>query len=242
MKTVLEKSIVEQIIELSKLNKTMVEISQKLSLTYKEVSDVLIDNNLQSLIGLKSKISRKLKKIEDKKTLEERNKISEDINPLINQMYDNFKWVVDNMISKCKGFYEDDLLGETIDSVKDLEIENFIKSIKKGDNFIDIQIKTNLTPNEIIQYITHYNKAKKSTITKRLSKIKSEVKGSERTLIKLEIEKVVDELYMVCKWLSNEYEFCVEIFKTYRQLKNDGVEMIIHKKSKNTKTKKSEIV
>jgi hypothetical protein len=242
MKIVLEKSIIEQIIELSKLNKTMVEISQKLSLTYKEVSDVLIDNNLQSLIGLKSKISRKLKKIEDKKTLEERNKISEDINPLINQMYDNFKWVVDNMTSKCKGFYEDASLGETIESVKDLEIENFIQSIKKSENFIDIQIKTNLTPNQIIQYITHYNKGKKSTITKRLSKIQSEVKGSERTLIKLEIEKVVDELYIVCKWLSNEYEFCVEIFKTYRQLKNDGVKINIHKKSKNTKTKISEIV
>ena len=68
------------------------------------------------------------------------------------------------------------------------------------------------------------NKIKKSTISKRLTKIQSETTKDKRKLIRLDIEEVVDEMYHIYKWFVFDYENCIEANKINEELDREEEE------------------
>ena len=73
----------------------------------------------------------------------------------------------------------------------------------------------------IIHYIIHINKIRKSTISKKLSKINSEVKKENRKLIRLDIEEVINEMYMIYKWIVGELNGCIENNEINKELEKE---------------------
>lgn len=61
---------------------------------------------------------------------------------------------------------------------------------------------------------------RKSTISKRLSKIQSETKKDQIKLIRLDIEEVMDKMYLLYKWKTKEYGNCIEGIKINKEFKN----------------------
>jgi len=51
-----------------------------------------------------------------------------------------------------------------------------------------------------------------------LTKIQSETTKDKRKLIRLDIEEVIDEMYLVYKWFVFEYENCIEVNKINKEL------------------------
>jgi len=207
------QSTIDKVIELTKLNNTIPNIEKELQLTYKEVIKILIDNNLKTMIGLKSSITKDLKIIETSKTIDERTQLVDEINISINKMYENFKWVSDNICSNCKEYFNEEDLGKQITDFTTIDTEHILNGVKRNDSLVSVLIGSGLTPNEIIQLLIHHNKIKKSTITKRLNKIQSETTKDKRKLLRLDIEEVIDEMYHIYKWFVFDYENCVEANK-----------------------------
>ncbi len=208
---------IDTILELSKLNNTVDNIVEKTSVEYKDVIKILVENNTKTMIGLKQIVTRNLKVIELSKTIDERGTEIDKINISINNMYDNFKWVVDNFIINCSQYYNDNTLGTQIAIPSTADIKKLIESIKRTEQLALI----NFEPNEIVQFIVHINKIRKSTISKRLPKIQAETKKDSRKLLRLDIQDVVDEMYMIYKWLTEEYVGCIENIKIGKELEEE---------------------
>ena len=143
------------------------------------------------------------------------------MNLSINTMYDNFKWVVENFNMNCCNYYSVNDLGKSVSNPTEDEIERLIKSIKRDNSLVIIELETYFSPNQIIQYIIYINKIRKSTISKRLSKIQIEVKKEQRKLLRLDIEDVVNEFYMLYKWMTKEYENCIYGNKINKELEDE---------------------
>ena len=54
-------------------------------------------------------------------------------------------------------------------------------------------------------------------------KIQSETKKDQRKLIRLDIEEVMDEMYLLYKWMTKEYGFCVEGNKINKEIEEENV-------------------
>lgn len=219
---------IDEILELTKLDNTIDDISKKVSLTRKEVIKVLIDNNSKTMIGLKQSITKDLKVIQSEKLMDEREKLVEEINKDINTMYDNFKWVADNLIDNCQNYFNC-TLGTQIDNPTDKIIKKLMKSIKREDSLVIIELDLQLTPNEIIQHLIYINKNKKTTISKRLTKLHNETKKDKRKLIRLDIEDVVDDMYSVYKWFVFDYETCIEYMTIDKELELEEKQLLKEK-------------
>ena len=63
----MNQTTIDKILELSKLNNTIDEICNEVNESYKDVVKVLLDNNTNTMIGLKQSITKDLKEIESGK-------------------------------------------------------------------------------------------------------------------------------------------------------------------------------
>lgn len=214
----MNQQTIDEIIELSKLNYTIVQISEKVSLPYNEVSKILIENNTNSMLGLKANISRQLKVIESGKTIDERKSQIEETKQLIDTIYDNFKWVIDNIKENCCEYYDVNTFDVTVKKPTEDEIVELLKQIKRDEMMVFVPFPTV----SIIHYIIHINKIRKSTISKKLSKINSEVKKDNRKLIRLDIEEVINEMYMIYKWIVGELNSCIEVNDINKELEEEN--------------------
>lgn len=222
----MNQTTIDKILELSKLNNTIDEICKEVNESYKDVVKVLLDNNTNTMIGLKQSITKQLKVIEydneKAKTIEDRSGLVDEINQSINTMYNNFKWVVDNFNLNCCDYYNENDLGKSVPNPTEEDIEKLIKSIKRDESAVEIELGLHFTTNQIIQFIAHINKIRKSTISKRLSKIQSETKKDQRKLIRLDIEDVMNEMYLLYKWMTKEYGYCVEGNKINKEIEEEN--------------------
>jgi hypothetical protein len=212
---------IDKILELSKLNYTINDICSEVNESSKDVVSILLENNTNTIIGLKQSITKDLKVIESGKTIDERVELSKKITHSINTMYENFKWVVDNFNQNCCENYNVTDLGDIVDNPTENEIINLIKSIKRDDDLLMIRLDLKFSPNQIIQYIVYINKIRKSTISKRLSKIQSETKKDQRKLIRLDIEDVMNEMYMIYKWMTKEYGYCLDYDRISKEIEEE---------------------
>lgn len=200
----------EKVLELAKLNNSVKDIALKIRVSEKDVSDVLTANQTNTLVGLKSNITKALKKIQSKKTKDKRQQTVDDVNILINSLYDNFKWIVDKFNSECFKYYHQNIFMDDINNPAE-NIERILVDIRSRTPLIEIEKKQNLHPNEIMKSIAHRNKVNKSTVSKKLNKMVSETKESNRENIRLDIEDLMDELHMIYRWVMRDYEDCMGI-------------------------------
>ena len=227
----IEQSVIDEVLGLAKLNNTVQNITEKTSLNEKEVIKIFIESKAQTILSLKGKITKRLKLIEVEKTIEERAKlINKNGNSVINDtygyglndyiqtMYENFQWVVDTFVTNGKEYYNNENIGIKVNPPSNTIIESLLKLVKKNSPLMKIQIALHLTPNEIIQHLIYIHKNKKTTISKRLTKIEKETKKNQRKLLRLDIEDIVNDMYSIYKWFVSEYENYCEMNETYREL------------------------
>lgn len=223
----MNQTTIDKILEFSKLNNTIDKICNEVNESYKDVVKVLLDNNTNTMIGLKQSITKQLKVIEydneKAKTIDDRSGLVNEINQSINTMYENFKWVVDNFNQNCCDYYNVNDLGTSVSNPTEEDIEKLIKSIKRDESAVEIELGLHFTTNHIIQYIVYINKIRKSTISKRLSKIQSETKKDQRKLIRLDIEDVMNEMYLLYKWITKEYGYCIEGNKINKEIEEENL-------------------
>src|SRR5574344_565369 len=220
----MNQTTIDKILELSKLNNTIDEICNEVNESYKDVVKVLLDNNTNTMIGLKQSITKDLKEIESGKTIDDRNGLVDEINHSIKTMYENFKWVVDNFNQNCCDYYNVNDLGKSVPNPTEEDIEKLIKSVKRDESAVEIELGLHFTTNQIIQFIVYINKIRKSTISKKLSKIQSETKKDQRKLVRLDIEDVMNEMYLLYKWMTKEYGYCIEGNKINKEMKRNQKE------------------
>ena len=201
---------ISEIDRLVKLNNTISDISTTTEVEIKIVAKVLVDLNLKTMIGLKSSITKQLKEIESEKLIDSRKNLKSEIDTSINAMYDNYKWVIDNLMGSCKDYYQGSDFSNTTDTPSKEMIEELLKVVKRGDLFVEISVEQKLTFNLIVQYLIHINKNIKTTISKRLSKLEAEVKKDQRKLIRLDIEDLINDMYSIYKLFTKEYGACCE--------------------------------
>lgn len=201
---------IDKILKLSKFNNTIDAICKEVKEPYKDVVEVLINNNNNKMLGFKQSITKDLKIIENHKSIEERTQLVNNINQSINTMCENFKWLIDNLNQNCWDYYNENILRKSINNPTEEEITNLIKSIKNNDSLAIIELDLQFTPNQIIQYAIHINNIKKSIITNKLSKTETETKKDERKLIRLDIENIIEEMYLIYKWIAKTIDIVLK--------------------------------
>jgi len=198
----------QEILKLSKLNYSVVEIAEKMNSTHKEISAILTLHDSPTVLSLKKSMTKYIKELEELKTIAQRESLAEQVNATIQAFYDNFKWVVELIFNNCSRYYNVDNFGESIDNLKDVNPTLLKQYVKKNKEAVVISDELNFPLNTLMQLLLHINKNNKSALSKKLSKLVSETKKDQRKLIQLEIEKIIDEMSYIYKWCSNEYKEC----------------------------------
>ncbi|NOQ30587.1 MAG: hypothetical protein GQ570_05630 [Helicobacteraceae bacterium] len=87
------KEDVAKILDLVVKGKTIVDIEKSFKGTYNNaiISKIIFKEGSKSIIGNKATITRKLNKLENAKTKEQRQKIINQVDDLVNTLYENYK-------------------------------------------------------------------------------------------------------------------------------------------------------